>query len=92
MPRLENWSIKFFDDNPFIHPKFRNKYLCGNIYDDEKGRFADGKQVYTSSIQKLNLDERYVQTRNTRYILGETSEEYMEWLKSEGIELKDMLK
>ena len=91
MPRLEKWSIGVKYKNEFLAPELHKKYLYGEIYDDEQGRFEDGKQVSTSSIQELNLDEGYAMTRNTKYILGKPDEGYVEYLKREGIDLKNIL-
>ena len=90
MPRLENWSIGI--DNPYQAPELQKKRLFGDIYDDEKGRFLDGSPVSTSPIQELNLKEGYAMTRNTKYILGEPSKDYVEWLKSQSKSLEDYIK
>jgi hypothetical protein len=58
MPRLENWREMFGS-------------VCGNIYDDEKGRWEDGTYIHTSQIVNINYVKRELQTRNTVYTLGE---------------------
>lgn len=58
MARLENWVLL-------------GNHIYADIYDDEKGRFRDGNPIRTSTIQELNREEGYAQTRNTRYELGE---------------------
>ena len=90
MPRLENWSIGV--DNPFQAPELQKKRLFGDIYDDEKGRFTDGAEVSTSSIQELNPKENYAMTRNTKYILGKPDKGYIEWLEQNGKDLGDYVK
>lgn len=92
MPRLENWSIVSDNSNPFLAPELRNLRLQGQIYDDEKGRFPDGAEVSTSTIQELNLKENYAMTRNTKYILGEPDQDYIRYLASQGKKLEDYIK
>jgi hypothetical protein len=61
MPRLENWTIIRVHNGIVLH---------GEIHDDEKGRFKDGKNIRTSLVVGLNEEENYAQTKNTKYILG----------------------
>lgn len=92
MPRLENWSIVFdscTEDMYYKAPELIKKRLQGDIYDDENKRFENGEFVVTSSIQELNIKENYAQTKNTKYILGKPSEDYLKWLKSENLNLSD---
>lgn len=89
MPRLENWSIGA--DNPFQAPECQSKRLHGQIYNDENGRFPDGAEISTSTIQELNLKENYVMTRNTKYILGEPDQDYVKFLDSIGKKLEDYI-
>jgi hypothetical protein len=55
MPRLENWYII-------------GRSLIGQVYNDE--RFADGTEIQTSRIIKLDSEAGIAQTRNTTYELG----------------------
>lgn len=92
MPRLEGWYITSDNSNPFQAPELRKLRLEGKIYDDEKGRFPDGAEVSTSSIQELNLKENYAMTRNTKYILGKPDQDYIRYLASRGKKLEDYIK
>ena len=91
MPRLENWSIGTAYVNPYQAPETIEKHINGTIYDDEEGRFPDGSEISTSTVQELNLNEGYAQTRNTRYTLGEPDKSYIEWLKEQGKSLEDYI-
>jgi hypothetical protein len=53
--------------------RFGNNYhnVMGTIYGDTKGRFNDGDLITTSTVRVLNLEEGWVQTRNSLYKLGE---------------------
>lgn len=64
--RLENWYII-------------NEVLWGHIF-DQSGfpRFEDGTLVRTSRIEKLNLEEQWVETRNTVYTLGQQFSRWMD--------------
>jgi len=88
LPRLEEWSV--FSKNSYQAPEAQKRYLQGNIYNDD--RFEDGTIVQTSSIQELNLKENYAITRNTEYILGEISKDYVEWMNKMGLSLEDYMK
>lgn len=65
MAELKNWYVynKAFsgDRDPY--------YLAGFVYDHP--RLADGKYVYTTSIQKIEIMSDYViiTTKNTDYII-----------------------
>jgi len=80
MARLENWSI---DKN--CCGDAGDAWVYGNIYDDEQRRFEDGCSIKTSKIIALNLGDKYVQTRNTKYELGKISEVFLNTLISEYI-------
>jgi hypothetical protein len=53
----------------------KHKCIWGYVYRDTKGRFVDGTWIHTSSIPNPNPNNYeegvVVQTRNTRYLLGE---------------------
>lgn len=90
MPRLENWSI-VGDFNPYQAPECRVRQLNGEIYDDEMGRFEDGRRIISSRIMELDIINNFAQTRNTKYILGKMSDDYAEWLEFNKIELNDVI-
>jgi hypothetical protein len=65
--RLENWFV------------FADRQLWGDMYDDQRGRFENGKRVMTSSILSPLLRELkegvYVTTNNSTYLLGKPRED-----------------
>lgn len=69
MPNLENWNIVLVTNE--------RSFVTGEIHNDEKNRFKDGKLVQTSKILEFNKEENFIQTKNTRYELGKPSE-YMD--------------
>jgi hypothetical protein len=89
MPRLEEWSIVSIPSNPFQAPELWSKRLSGKVYDDD--RFEEGSIVTTSRLVELNLKSGYALTKNTRYELGSPSDEYIEWLTSQGKTIEDYI-
>lgn len=90
MPRLENWSLHFADDNEFEAPEIREQVLCGEIFDDP--RFPDGSRVTTGWVMKLDMDERTAETARTKYTLGKLSPLFLEYLRGNGFESYEKLK
>ena len=84
MPRLENWSVGNLWDGYQV-PGLLENQLRGIVYDDEKNRFEDGERITTSLLKELNVKDKYAQTLNTKYILGEPSEDYLKWLEENNI-------
>ncbi|WP_373088760.1 hypothetical protein [Zhongshania sp.] len=67
--RIENWWIGW---------SYKKEYqIAGNLYDDVHGRWEDGVLFHTSGIQSKDFPIHklqpgdVVQTRNSRYLLGE---------------------
>lgn len=88
-PILEEWAIIENNDNPYLAPELRKIRLYGKVY----GRldFEDGTFVRTSSIQELDLKNKKAKTKNTEYILGELSKDYLKWLQDNGKTLEDYI-
>ena len=59
---LKNWEVKktYWTDE---------LVLFGQIYNDEKKRFADGELITTSPLVETNFAGKVVNTRNTTYNL-----------------------
>ena len=58
---LKNWQIIRV---------FGTKYVvCGIIYNDTKKRFADGTEIHTSRIEKIDFVNGIVKTKNSIYNL-----------------------
>ena len=57
---LKDWTIaKYFGSVVFI----------GKVYNDIKGRFADGTKIRTSQVLKADFVNGVVETRNSVYHL-----------------------
>ena len=56
-----------FLENMVISENFFGYVATGNIYNDEKKRFEDGKFIRTSPIVKINSLDRQIITENTTY-------------------------
>ncbi len=80
MPKLEGWS--------WLH----NGSLAGRVYNDDKGRFKDGAYIYTSLVQEYSLKDgnRFAQTLNTRYELGDSEWEEYRKERAEKARLRDL--
>jgi hypothetical protein len=92
MPRLENWCIVIDPDfSPYTAPELMKLRMSGNIHNDEKGRFADGEYVTTSSLREIDLNKKIARTRNTTYELGRMSASYQEWLDENDYKVEDFV-
>ncbi len=90
MPRLENWSLHFTDDNEFLAPELRQQVLSGNVFDDD--RFPNGSGITTGHVVAMDLDNRTAETARTKYVLGKADPHWMEWLRENGFESYGKLK
>lgn len=43
--------------------------LHGHIYNDSKGRFADGKAIVTSNLRNIDFETGVANTKNSTYNL-----------------------
>lgn len=74
---IEDWEVvqsptcQAFEE---LHPGNR---LTGYVHGHAK--LPHTKRVYTSAIVGINLGEGVVETLNTKYLLGEASDEYKAW-------------
>lgn len=57
---IKNWSLEKWGGSVVI---------CGNIYNDEKHRFADGTPIHTSQVRNIDFVEKVANTRNSTYNL-----------------------
>ena len=60
--RLENWEIRCQGGSI---PK---AYATGIVYDNPK--FPDGTEIVTSQIVEMEIEQGYIKTLNSKYILG----------------------
>lgn len=83
MTTLQNWYVGF-DGDEWTPPEYLRKYLVGDVYDDPRPRFHDGKHISTGYIAAVK--GREVTTSNgSVYRLGRISPKYRRWLKAQGI-------
>lgn len=68
--RLENWSIKkaFLTEDLTASGEIYGDPRCNDRFD-----FHDGKVIYTTALEEINIESNYIITRNTLYELGEPS-------------------
>lgn len=90
MPRLENWSLNFADDDEFRAPELRQQVISGNVFDDS--RFPEGAGITTGYITALDLDKRTAETARTKYSLGMPDLNWLGWLRENGFESYEKLK
>jgi hypothetical protein len=81
MSRLENWSI-VNSGNPFTAPELIRKLVNAEVYDHPTR--PNGDHITTSYIKEYNINDGWVQTKNTRYTLGAIDPSYSEWLEQNG--------
>lgn len=58
---LKNWYVTQHSDKRVV--------ICGDIYNDIKGRFADGTPIQTSRVLKADFVNGVVETKNSVYHL-----------------------
>ena len=58
---IEDWEIGNFGGAYVIY---------GNLFNDEKHRFADGTPIHTSRLQRVDFVNKVAITRNSTYNLG----------------------
>ncbi len=76
MINLENWSLHQDNDNEFLDPELRGKFLRGIVFNHPK--LEDGAYIHTSKLKSLDLLNRLAVTTNTTYTLGSINKEYLE--------------
>ena len=57
---LKNWEVQF---------DCGKHTIVGNIYNDSKNRFTDGKIIYTSRLLNIDFVNNTATTKNTTYNL-----------------------
>jgi hypothetical protein len=63
---LKKWYILKMSNNAVV--------ICGNIYNDIKGRFSNGTEIQTSRVLKADFVNGVVETKNSVYHLELRSE------------------
>lgn len=73
-PKIEEWFIT-------THGYSTPSIVCGKIYHDP--RWPDGTLITTGTIQDIDPEATWVQTRRTYYTLGAVKQEWLDWAKAE---------
>ena len=64
--RLERWSVQYGLGKQCV--------VWGDIYDDVRERWPDGRTIHTSGIDVVEFNEGdIVTTRNSTYLLGKAA-------------------
>ncbi len=76
-PRIENWSVVFGNDNPYLPPEAQSIVIRGMIYGHEnQDKWPDSKPIRTSRI--IGKKEGRICTYSgSEYELGEIDSEYV---------------
>ncbi len=88
-PRLDDWYLTIEND-PFKAPEQQTTFAAGAVSNHTNSKFKDGKHIVTSRVIELNVEDKFLRTRNTRYDLGEPKEEWLEWLKENSYKLQSI--
>ncbi len=80
LPRIENWSLGFSvaEGNRYTPPERQAQSLEGYVYNHPTHK--DGQYIRTSRIIQLNIEEGWVKTVYSTYLLGKPSAEYQKFL------------
>lgn len=81
-PKIERWSVRVDDSNPYKAPEHRPLVLCGEVYGRDD--FNDGDPVTTSRVLSLDVKGKVARTRNTTYAIGEPDPKWVAWLSERG--------
>jgi hypothetical protein len=81
--KLENWSMYNYKENDTNYVQ-----MIGEIHNDYRGEFKDGDIVLTSFVKELNLEKKFVVTRNSAYHLGKMSEKFQKNIQDNNVSLK----
>jgi len=84
--RLEHWSIRM-GGGPYTAPECFAIWAVGEVYGHPSPRHPDGKMIHTTQIVAMNVEEGWLETKNTRYALGEIDPEFQKWITENGISL-----
>ena len=77
--KLEDWAVVPNLNSGSYQALRPGNLLVGRAFGHQ--RIEKGKFIFTSPIVRVDIENKLVETRNPRYLLGETSEEYKAWIK-----------
>jgi len=80
--KIKNWAVITTNISPYTAPECVSSYLTGTIIEHYDDKIISGKDILTSKLININIDNRRAETQNTVYeLIGEPAEEYAEFLK-----------
>lgn len=82
IPVIDNWACVCRNDNASIPPEFRKLIIKGRVKGHPK--YPDNKSIITSDVCKVQKD--IIFTRNSVYRLGKPKQDWLDWMKENGIE------
>lgn len=74
---IESWEVVHTDISGSFEELRPGNRLTGYVFGHAK--FPNAKRVRTSPIVSIDLTQGVVETLNTMYLLGETSDDYKVW-------------
>ncbi len=80
--KLEDWAVVPQLNSGSYQTLRPGNLLVGRAFGHQ--RIEKGKFIFTSPIVRVDTQQRIVETRNTLYSLGEASDEYKSWSRSQG--------
>jgi hypothetical protein len=76
---LEDWAVVPSPNSGSYQALRPGNFLVGRAFGHQ--RIETGKFIFTSPIVRVDIEDKLVETRNSRYLLGQISEEYKAWIK-----------
>ena len=80
--KLEDWAVVPGPNSGSYEALQPGNLLVGRAFGHH--RIQTGKFIFTSPIVRVDTQQRIVETKNTRYSLGEASHEYKAWSREHG--------
>jgi hypothetical protein len=75
--RLESWAVVAGANRGVFDRLEPGNLLLGRAYGHQ--RIRTGMVIFTSPIVRVDRERNIAETRNTSYLLGDLSPEYMAW-------------
>ena len=80
--KLEDWAVVPSPNSGSYQALRPGNFLVGRAFGHQ--RIEKGKFIFTSPIVRVDPQQRFVETKNTCYSLGEASLEYKAWSREQG--------
>lgn len=83
---IRNWEVIAWG-GPYQAPELMSTVITGEVYGHPG--FEEGKYIYTSAVQVIDMKNKRARTLNSVYSLGEPAPGFLEWLGKQGKKLED---